>query len=377
MLFPYTYIKHRVETYQEFVRFLVHEVWANADGPFSAELLMNGQDDSLYKFYLDNDHKTSGRAYEFNLCIEQIYKYCEELRKAGSPILNRFVAGYDINNNIARLCADKTLQPLTYDELKGLHADLGHALQRFCSSLYGGGSPFNTVHFDEFDRKHTADHYRQFMIVNNKRLCPFCGIHRIKGQFDGPRDAYDHYFPKSVYPFNSINFHNLVPMCDECNESYKKTREPIFSKKTDRANSRCKAYYPFDLALTMPKFSVSVGHKDYETLTHNDVELTVEKDGCHEEVDSWLRLFNLDHRYRLLLTEESFGKDWIEDIFEAQLHDERILIDGELCGENLTGLQYCEKEIRLSRRNAWAQQKFLKGPLLQAYRDIGLFNALT
>lgn len=40
--------------------------------------------------------------------------------------------------------------------------------------------------------------------------CDINGVHHTK------REAYDHYRPKPLYPFNSVNFRNLAPACHEC-----------------------------------------------------------------------------------------------------------------------------------------------------------------
>jgi hypothetical protein len=53
-------------------------------------------------------------------------------------------------------------------------------------------------------------HYKDFVKVNDEDRCPFCGINDLKGQYVERREAYDHYLPKDIYPFNSINFLNLI-----------------------------------------------------------------------------------------------------------------------------------------------------------------------
>ena len=36
------------------------------------------------------------------------------------------------------------------------------------------------------------------------------------------REPFDHYLLRSQYPFVSLIRNNLVPMCHDCNEDYKK-----------------------------------------------------------------------------------------------------------------------------------------------------------
>ena len=37
------------------------------------------------------------------------------------------------------------------------------------------------------------------------------------------REPFDHYLLRSQYPFVSLIRNNLVPMCHDCNEDYKKS----------------------------------------------------------------------------------------------------------------------------------------------------------
>lgn len=76
------------------------------------------------------------------------------------------------------------------------------------------------------------DHYQTFVQTNKAGKCPFCGINDLLGEYHSKREAYDHYLPKALYPFNSINFRNLVPACHHCNSSYKTSKDPAYTQKT-------------------------------------------------------------------------------------------------------------------------------------------------
>ncbi|RLD89272.1 MAG: hypothetical protein DRJ09_06835 [Bacteroidetes bacterium] len=84
-------------------------------------------------------------------------------------------------------------------------------------------------------------HYKEFMKSNTEGICPFCGIHTIKENNHKYREVYDHYIPKAIYPFVSLNFKNLAPMCQECNSTYKGTKVPI----EDDNKKRKLAFYPY------------------------------------------------------------------------------------------------------------------------------------
>lgn len=62
----------------------------------------------------------------------------------------------------------------------------------------------------------------QFIEKLGLKICPYCGRQHINiAKFPGYRDSkpnIDHFLPKSLYPFLSISFRNLVPCCCVCNE---------------------------------------------------------------------------------------------------------------------------------------------------------------
>lgn len=227
MHFSYKYIKHSVEDLQELLDFLFKKVWCKADGEFDAEKL-NGNP-KLKQIYIDLgnidvEDKGGKSASFFNSHVENIYAEFSKLNKAQIAILKE---GYENNNNIEGLCTDKTVEPLLYKELEATHKDLAKLLKAFYKNLYGSTSPFNLVIFGNLKDSLIPDHYYKFMLLNKQEICPFCGLLHLKANNHGCREAYDHYLPKAIFPFSSINFMNLAPMCNECNSSYKSTKIPI------------------------------------------------------------------------------------------------------------------------------------------------------
>ncbi len=64
----------------------------------------------------------------------------------------------------------------------------------------------------------------------NKRLkfCPYCNAETIYaftikgGKAKVLKSAFDHYFPRSRYPFLGLSLYNLIPACTRCNSSLKR-----------------------------------------------------------------------------------------------------------------------------------------------------------
>lgn len=104
------------------------------------------------------------------------------------------------------------------------------------------------------------------------RKCPFCGINDLLGEHHSRREAYDHYLPKALYPFNSINFRNLVPACHHCNSSYKTSKDPAYTPKDPaRAVHRRAIFYPYKAAAHSIELQIDLQHSDIAKLTPEDI----------------------------------------------------------------------------------------------------------
>ena len=64
-------------------------------------------------------------------------------------------------------------------------------------------------------------------ILKHTRYCPYCNadmVYTIKcDDRDKPyKSAFDHFYPKSRYPFLGLSLYNLIPACDRCNSKFKR-----------------------------------------------------------------------------------------------------------------------------------------------------------
>ena len=63
-------------------------------------------------------------------------------------------------------------------------------------------------------------------VLKHIRYCPYCNadmIYTIKcDDNDKPyKSAFDHFYPRSRYPFLGLSLYNLIPSCDRCNSKFK------------------------------------------------------------------------------------------------------------------------------------------------------------
>jgi hypothetical protein len=382
MIFTYQYIKHDIEKLQEFLDFLFYDVWLVAEGNFDIEKLNGNQDlKDIYEELGNVDYdptstkkNQSGKsAYFFNSSIEAIYN---EFEKIDDDVFKlELIDFYSNTNDIEILCTNKTKLPITYVELKGKYPDLQNAINNFYSKLYGAESPFNLKEFGQLNKKLIQSHYNEFIKINDDGICPFCGILPIDGNIVKTREAYDHFLPKAIYPFNSINFKNLSPMCYKCNSGNKSTNDPI-----EHIKGRKLAFYPYANNHPAIEFEFELLTNNVNAITPADYTLTINSPANVEQLETWKRVFKTDRKYKddgsleyygrydELICNKHNAKDWYEDIYD-------YFENATVISEIEKAEDYYQKVIRATTRNPRLVMNTIKRKFLEECRTKGLFSA--
>lgn len=68
--------------------------------------------------------------------------------------------------------------------------------------------------YNNFCKRTLGKNWAQMLGVT---VCPYCNRSYVFTSKRGTRPQYDHYFPKSKYPYLSISMYNLIPCCFICN----------------------------------------------------------------------------------------------------------------------------------------------------------------
>jgi 5-methylcytosine-specific restriction endonuclease McrA len=371
MLFTYKYINHDIEKLQGFLDFLFYDVWLVAEDDFDVEKL-NGNPElkQIYEDFgnVDYDPATAKKGqkgkseYYFNASIEEIF---EEFAKINDDDFKLdLIDWYSNNNEVEKLCNDKSITPIDYKTLQGRYPSLKKAISNFCTNLYGNSSPFNLKVFGQLSDKLLPSHYHSFMEINTEGLCPFCGISKVDGNIVDTREAYDHYLPKSLYPFNSINFKNLAPMCDKCNSRNKGADDPI-----DFDNGRQLAFYPFSTNHPKIDISIELKTKDVKNLKHNEIDIEVKSLGYEEQIESWKRVFGIEKRYKELCCDKNEGLTWFNEVVDGfQNAKEMGVTDFD---------KWIAFKIKEAGSNELSSYGFLKKQFLTECKDKGILNAST
>lgn len=352
MLFAYTYVPHAMEKMQAYLNFIFFEVWCKApgNGDFRLELFDgNAELKELMEAFYYGD--TQGGDFFYGH-VERIYGLF-----AAQPQIDQLKQWYQANNDIEKVCAnDPAVQIARYDDITTIYPDLSKQLASFFKDLWP--LPNVAALRDKIGR--IDEHYQAFIQVNATGKCPFCGIGDIKGVHHTKREAYDHYLPKALYPFNSINFRNLAPACHECNSTYKLSKDPVHNAARQR-----KAFYPYATAGHTIDITIDLSTPDIDRLDPADIQLTFGPAAVQEEIETWKEVYGIDERYRAKCCSESDGKYWLTQVIDEWQEDGRAPSD------------YLNTLNRLAARNPLADSNFLRKAFLEGCQRAGLFDVIA
>jgi hypothetical protein len=292
MLFPYTYVAHGVEKLHSFIAHTVLEVWCKAKGPFKTSLLHPD-----FEPIVINSGQTLLDA------ITTIYNLFKPLTKVQRE---QIADGFKRNNDIKGICEGTTV-PMRFKEIEAINKPLADELGKLNKELYTSVLKLAAV------KKACGvldEHYDEFMKINGKGKCPFCGLDDVKSEKLSTRDPYDHYLPKDIYPFNSVNFENLIPVCVPCNSSYKGVKDLFYDKI---AKKKRKAFYPFGNAKPDIIFRIEIRSLNFDKPKDSDVSVQIDSGTASEETAAWREVYGIDERYKDKCASED-SRLWLQQV---------------------------------------------------------------
>lgn len=265
MLRTYTpLVNHSIHRYQTYVECLVCDVWCNASDDQNCQDLLSFAD--FKAIYLEREW--------VKIAVDEIYDLCKSLTEAER---NTIKEAFAYNNNIESLCEGRH-SPVELNALPDLvEKKMKPLLVKFYSDLISAKDKLN---------------YYNDLIKNNQnyKFCPCCGLTPIESAESHYREDNDHYLPKAEYPFASVNFYNLPPLCSKCNKKCKSTKNPF-------KNGR-KSFYPFKALDNEFEITIVITNQSttsYLALEEN--EITISFNNTPDKVETWDWLFNIKSRY--------------------------------------------------------------------------------
>lgn len=359
MLFAYTYVPHQIEKMQEFIDFIFFEVWCKSpsSGPFDLSLFVASPE---LKEVMEAFHYSDAAGANFFAGhVQRIYDLFAELNPGQ---IDQFKQWYTGNNDIEKVCAnDAAAQLVHYADIPGANKNLSDQLSSFFKGLYSQSLLNMAVLKDKIGD--IDDHYKTFVDKNNKGKCPFCGISDLYTEYHSKREAYDHYLPKALYPFNTINFKNLVPTCHNCNSSYKTSKDPLCPIKDPTGSvTRRKVFYPYCSDAQPIEISLDIAKSDVAELTPEDIDLQFGPAALAEEILTWRDVYGIDERYKAKVLGDNDGKYWITQVLD------------EWKEEGKSPADFVKVLSRQTQKNPFAEANFLKLPFLEACQAKGVFD---
>lgn len=276
MLKIYKFISNDIFKAQNLIEYLVNEVWFSADRQKCRSKL----NDELKALYDDQPW--------FQEQIETIYQVCRSLTTTEKL---HFKNVFYNNNRIEELCDGKIKQI----PINTLNRDLVKVLKPFFKELYTKFLGWKVIR-NTYGEKKT--YYDELNLRNGFINCPCCGYGDLKTIYSKGRSSFDHYLPQKHYPFSSINFSNLVPICTTCNSDEKGEVDILKGGKP--------VYYPF--ANTHPNIEIIVdvskgvlkklieptdSIEDKITTSEICIDFNLKDD----KTESWDRIFDIRSRY--------------------------------------------------------------------------------
>ncbi|MDA8523346.1 HNH endonuclease [Acidovorax sp. NCPPB 4044] len=341
---------------ETFIDFIFYAVWCQAPSKGLYRLELFAWNPELLEVMTAFHYDDSKGAEFFAGHVERIYALFAPLSACQVEQLRLW---YRANNDVERVCAnDPAMSLKRYADFPAELTNLHDQLASFFKGLY------SHVEIAAL-KKWTGgidDHYQTFVQTNKAGKCPFCGMNDLLGEYHSKREAYDHYLPKALYPFNSINFHNLVPACHHCNSSYKTSKDPAYTPKDPaKAAHRRAVFYPYKKETHSIELQINLQHSNISILAPEDISLQFGPVGIAEEIETWKDVYGIEERYKAKICGENEGKYWLTQVLDEWKEDGRNPAD------------FLATLARQTKNSPYAECNFLKKPFLDACHKIGVF----
>lgn len=247
----------------------------------------------------------------------------------------KILDAYEKNIQIERLCSLE-VKPVSYDEL---YLDASQEFEKCLNAL----KLLQNYLYDNLLKLKglmetvgtLKNYYEKFYDNSIKYVCPFCGLDNMLTSKDVFREAFDHYIPRSKYPFVSLIRENLFPICHTCNSTFKGDKNP---------RDYGKVFYPFAKKSNdcEPAFDIRAGVIE---------NMVINSTSFMEEIKTWDEVFGIKDRIKNFAEINLNG--WMSDIEEA------------MRSYNVDYVTAKNAEIDRCRSNKMQNYKFIKKAILE------------
>lgn len=329
MIYTYKQLPpHRIENFHANIAYFFMQLFANDLAAYDENILLQATFIpivNLSKVSLKGNLVAITLAYHQLTTIEKL------------QVQNAF----QVNTNIENICTNINAFPVKYNTVP---IGIREIVKNFLTMLWDA-FPQNALL--ESSCGTIQEHFTSFVSPSHQRalVCPFCGLNKLKTSESINRDAYDHYIPKALYPFISINFKNLFPICHECNSDEKKATDILYNGITRR-----QVFYPLDSSYHSDQLSIEViptqqyNPINFKTLLYDiNWDYAIKLAGILDpRLTSWDEIFHIKRRYKENVLR--YQIEWYDEFLKRY---KRELLKGTLFADFKTEiLEDAEYQIR-------------------------------
>ncbi|MBB6240551.1 hypothetical protein HDC90_005236 [Pedobacter sp. AK013] len=292
---------HLIENLHKYLHYFFSQLFAEVHPTFD------------HVFYIHTDFKDIVDEYpDINTSLTTITSSYLILSKKDKALVRKI---YLHNNAIEEICNNKK-KPFPFD-------DLPLSVQTPIRNLYDSEGLLYSMltkktGYPKIKSKcgSLKKHFESFRKVNQYSVCPFCGMENLMTEKETNKNEYDHYFSKGRYPFCSINFNNLVPICDYCNKSGNKGQKDIPFIPRSKPRKQGVLYYPY--SQNIPKHEIGLQIISPTTDLSNpkkwNLIISATPKTNEKRKDRWVEIYNIEDRYKGKIAQDSYK--WKERIKE-------------------------------------------------------------
>lgn len=199
------------------------------------------------------------------------------------------------------------------------HKDLWDAVKKLGEYLYATTIDLVCFKTAAVGNPSMDEHYECFK-SDNDIVCCFCGTEEMmEERFIEPdegaenddekqwRASYDHFLPRKHYPFLAVDFDNLIPCCQKCNEKAKGELDVL-----EYENTRTLAFFPYHPTEVVSLEATSTKFLEKLNMT---VDIVETGDPLYEKADTWNRTFKVLTRVNKRL--KRFNESWLAPVLQG------------------------------------------------------------
>lgn len=214
---------------------------------------------------------------------------------------------YYINNEIEKIC-DNIFRPIKFSELPA-------TMQESLIKLYGSEGELYKMLTSKKGYQAVKNrcgslkgHFEKFRDENPISVCPFCGMENLLTIYDDAKNEFDHYLSKGDYPFCSVNFNNLAPVCDYCNGRDNKGQKDIPFQPKTKPQVQDELYFLYSTAYPNHDINLKINSTITNLKDVNNWTLSIDciPAGNVRKKDRWLEIYNIESRYKAKIAGDSY-----------------------------------------------------------------------